>query len=157
VLSLLQDQSTIRGLLQQTLAQNDVDQLAQVFDNLKALLLNHQRQLMGDLVGLFSAELRQRLFPDSPSLTEEGDRLRQRLHRLWEYMDPMLNKLELSLELKDWPRLALALSQTQFQVASFRRSPEFLLIRTPDRHEFEHISAAMYRSLDDPENMERSL
>ncbi len=157
VLSLLQDQSTIRGLLQQALAQNDVDQLAQVLDNLKALLLNHQRQLMGDLVGLFSAELRQRLFPDSPSLTEEGDRLRQRLHRRWEYVDPMLNKLELSLELKDWPRLALALSQTQFHVASFRRSPEFLLIRTPDRHEFERISAAMYRSLDDPENMERSL
>ncbi len=157
VLSLLQDQSTIRGLLQQTLAQNDPDQLAQILDNLRALLLNHQRQLMGDLVGLFSAELRQRLFPDSPSLTEEGDRLRQRLHRLWEYLDPVVNKLELNLELRDWPRLALILAQTQFQVATFRRSPEFLLIRTPDRHEFERISAAMYRSLDDPEHMERSL
>lgn len=157
VLSLLQDQSTIRGLLQQTLAQNDTDQLAQILDNLKALLLNHQRQLMGDLVGLFSAELRQRLFPDSPSLTEEGDRLRQRLHRLWEYVDPIINKLELNLELRDWPRLALALSQTQYQVASFRRSPEFLLIRTPDRHEFERISGAMFRALDEPENMERAL
>lgn len=157
VLSLLQDQSTIRGLLQQTLAQNDVDQLAQILDNLKALLLNHQRQLMGDLVGLFSPELRQRLFPDSPSLTEEGDRLRQRLHRLWEYIDPIVNKLELNLELRDWPRLALTLSQTQNQVVAFRRSPEFLLIRTPDRRELERISASMARSLDDPENMERSL
>ena len=83
VLSLLQDQATIRGLLQQTLANNDVDQLASTLDNLKVLLLSHQRQLMADLAGLFSPELRQRLFPDSPSLTEEGDRLRQRLHRLW--------------------------------------------------------------------------
>ena len=121
VLSLLQDQSTIRGLLQQALANNDVDQLASSLDNLRALLLSHQRQLMADLVGLFSPDLRQRLFPDSPSLTEEGDRLRQRLHRLWEYLDPAHQQIQLHLELMDLPRLALSLGQAQNQVASFRR------------------------------------
>ena len=81
VLSLLQDQATIRGLLQQALVNNDADQLASTLDNLKALLMSHQRVLMADLVGLFSPDLRKRLFPDSPSLAEEGDRLRQRLRR----------------------------------------------------------------------------
>ncbi len=157
VLSLLQDQATIRGLLQQTLAQNDVDHLAVSLDNLKALLLSHQRQLMADLVGLFSPDLRKKLFPDSASLTEEGDRLRQRLHRLWEYLDPAQQQLQLHLELQDWPRLALALGQAQNQVAAFRRSPEFLLIRSQDRQEFDRLTQQLMRALDDPESVEASL
>jgi hypothetical protein len=150
VLSLLQDQATIRGLLQQTLANNDVDQLASTLDSLKALLLSHQRQLMADLAGLFSPELRQRLFPDSPSLTEEGDRLRQRLHPLWDYLDPALQQIQLHLELQDWPRLALTLGQVQNQVVAFRRSPEFLLIRSQDRQEFERLTQQFIRTLDAP-------
>ena len=157
VLSLLQDQATIRGLLLQTLTTEDVDQLATTLDSLRALLLSHQRQLMGDLVGLFSAELRQKLFPDSPSLTEEGDRLRQRLHRLWQYMDPALGQIRLHLELRNWPRLALALSQTQGQVVNFRRSPEFLLIRSVDRLEFERLTQQFTRLLEDPADIELSL
>jgi hypothetical protein len=157
VLTLLQDQSTIRGLLQQALALNDADHLALTLDNLKALLVNHQRQLMGDLVGLFSPELRQRMFPDSPSLTEEGDRLRQRLHRLWELLDPVLSQLQVQLELKDWPRLALSLSQAQNQVIAFRRSPEFLLIRTQDRAEMERLTSSLSRILEDPTDIEKAL
>jgi hypothetical protein len=157
VLSLLQDQATIRGLLQQTLAMEDVDQLATTLDSLRALLLNHQRQLMGDLVGLFSAELRQKLFPDSPSLTEEGDRLRQRLHRLWQHLDPTLAQVQLHLELQAWPRLALVLAQAQSQVVAFRRSPEFLLIRSVDRQEFERLTQHFVRILDAPEDIEEAL
>ncbi|MBK8793570.1 MAG: hypothetical protein IPN59_10550 [Holophaga sp.] len=157
VLSLLQDQATIRGLLQQTLANNDVDQLASSLDNLRALLLSHQRQLMADLVGLFSPELRQRLFPDSPSLTEEGDRLRQRLHRLWEFLDPSHQQIQLHLELQDLPRLALALGQAQNQIASFRRSSEFLLIRSQDRLEFDRLTQQFARLLDNPENIEAAM
>ena len=156
-LSLLQDQATIRGLLQQTLANEDVDQLASALDNLRALLLNHQRQLMGDLVGLFSQDLRQKLFPDSPSLTEEGDRLRQRLYRLWLYLDPVLAQVQVQLELQNWPRLALALAQAQSQVAGFRRSSEFLLIRSLDRHEFDRLTQQFIRALDDPEEIEPAL
>ena len=157
VLSLLQDQTTIRGLLQQTLANEDVDQLATTLDNLRALLLNHQRQLMGDLVGLFSPELRQRLFPDSPSLTEEGDRLRQRLYRLWGYLDPVLAQVQVQLELENWPRLALALAQAQGQVVAFRRSPEFLLIRSLDRLEFDRLTQQFIQALDNPEEIEAAL
>ncbi len=157
VLSLLQDQSTTRGLLQQTLATNDADQLASTLDNLKGLLLNHQRQLMADLVGLFSPELRQRLFPDSPSLTEEGDRLRQRLRRLWDHLDPALQQIQLHLELEDWPRLALSLAQGQNQVSAFRRSPEALLIRSQDRTEFDRLSQTFARILDQPEDVQAAL
>jgi len=157
VLSLLQDQATIRGMLQQTLVLEDADQLATTLDNLRALLLSHQRQLMGDLVGLFSPELRQKLFPDSPSLTEEGDRLRQRLHRLWQYLDPTLAQVQLHLELKSWPRLALALAQAQAQVLAFRRSPEFLLIRSLDRQEFERLTQQFVRILEAPEDIEGAL
>ena len=157
VLSLLQDQNTIRSMLQQTLANNDADQLNQTLDNLRALLLNHQRLLMGDLVGLFSPELRQRLFPDSPSLTEEGDRLRQRLHRLWDYLDPVYGQLQLHLELNDLPRLALTLAQAQAQVAAFRRSPEFLLIRNQDRQEFERLNTQLTRTLDSPPDIAPAL
>lgn len=157
VLSLLQDQTTIRNLLGQTLATNDVDQLVSTLDNLKALLLNHQRQLMADLVGLFSPELRQRLFPDSPSLTEEGDRLRQRLRRLWEYLDPAMQQIQLHLELQDLPRLALSLAHCQNQVAAFRRSPEFLLIRSQDRQEVDRLTQQFGRMLDNPGDIERAL
>jgi hypothetical protein len=157
VLALLQDQATIHSLLQQALAQEDVDHLAATLDNLKALLLSHQRQLMGDLVGLFSPELRQKLFPDSPSLTEEGDRLRQRLYRLWQYLDPVLARVQVQLELRNWPRLALALAQAQNQVLAFRRSPEFLLIRSVDRQEFERLTQQLVRTLDDPEDLEAAL
>jgi hypothetical protein len=157
VLSLLQDQSTVRGLLQQTLATNDTDQLAATLDNLRGLLLSHQRQLMADLVGLFSPELRQRFFPDSPSLTEEGDRLRQRLRRIWEYLDPAHQQILLNLELEDWPRLALSLAQSQNQLSAFRRSPEFLLIRSQDRTEFDRLTQAFFRCLDNPEDIQASL
>jgi len=157
VLSLLQDQATIKGMLQQALANEDVDQLATTLDNLRALLLSHQRQLMGDLVGLFSPELRQKLFPDSPSLTEEGDRLRQRLHRLWQHLDPTLAKVQLHLELLDWPRLALVLAHAQSQVLAFRRSPEFVLIRSVDRQEFERLTQQFVRVLDAPEEIEPAL
>jgi hypothetical protein len=44
VLSLLQDQATIRSMLQQTLAHNDGDQLAGTLDNLRALLLTGARR-----------------------------------------------------------------------------------------------------------------
>jgi len=157
VLSLLQDQATIHSFLQQTLANEDVDQLATTLDNLRALLLSHQRQLMGDLVGLFSPELRQKLFPDSPSLTEEGDRLRQRLYRLWIYLDPLLAQVQVHLELQNWPRLALALAQAQNQVVAFRRSPEFLLIRSLDRQEFDRLTQQFIQIMDDPEEIEPAL
>jgi hypothetical protein len=157
VLALLQDQATIRSFLQQTLAGEDVDQLAATLDNLRGLLLNHQRQLMGDLVGLFSPELRQKLFPDSPSLTEEGDRLRQRLYRLWLYLDPVLAQVQVNLELQNWARLALALAHAQSQVVAFRRSPEFLLIRSLDRQEFERLTQLFIQVLEDPEEIEPAL
>jgi len=157
VLSLLQDQATIHGLLQQALASEDMDQLAAALDNLRALLLCHQRQLMGDLVGLFSKELRQKLFPDSPSLTEEGDRLRQRLHRLWLYLDPVLARVQVQLELQNWPRLALTLAQAQSQVVAFRRSPEFVLIRSLDREEFEGLTQRFIQALEEPEEIEPAL
>jgi len=157
VLSLLQDQATIHGLLQQALASEDMDQLAAALDNLRALLLSHQRQLMGDLVGLFSKELRQKLFPDSPSLTEEGDRLRQRLHRLWLYLDPVLARVQVQLELRNWPRLALSLAQAQSQVVAFRRSPEFVLIRSLDREEFEGLTQRFIQALEEPEEIEPAL
>jgi hypothetical protein len=157
VLALLQDQATIRSFLQQTLANDDVDQLAVTLDNLRALLLSHQRQLMGDLVGLFSPELRQKLFPDSPSLAEEGDRLRQRLYRLWLYLDPVLAKVQVNLELQDWPRLALALAQAHSRVVAFRRSPEFLLIRNLDRQEFERLTQQFTQALEDPAEIEPAL
>jgi len=157
VLSLLQDQATVHSLLQQSLANEDVDQLAAALDSLKPLLLSHQRQLMGDLVGLFSKELRQKLFPDSPSLTEEGDRLRQRLYRLWQYLDPVLARVQVQLELQNWPRLALVLAQAQNQVVAFRRSPEFVLIRSVDRQEFERLTQQLVQTLEDPEEIEPAL
>jgi hypothetical protein len=157
VLSLLQDQATIHSLLHQALASEDVDQLAIALDNLRPMLVSHQRQLMGDLVGLFSPELRNKLFPNSPSLTEEGDRLRQRLYRLWQYLDPMLAKVQVQLELGNWARLALVLAQAQGQVVGFRRSPEFVLIRSMDRKEFERLTQQLVQTLDDPDEIEPAL
>lgn len=157
VLALMQDQSTVHNLLQQALAGGDLDQVAHTLDNMRALLVNHQRQLMGDLVGLFSSELRKKLFPDSPSLTEEGDRLRQRLHRLWENLSPVAGQLEIHLELKDWTRLALSLAQAQAQVSSFRRSTEFFLIRSQDRTEFDVLTHSLARVFENPVEVEKVL
>ncbi len=157
VLSLRQDQSTVRGLLQQALTTQDADQLASTLDNLKTLLNSHQRQLMGDLVGIFSTDLRQRLYPESVSLAEEGDRLRQRLHRLYESLNPLQNQLQLHLELQDWPRLALNLATAQQQAQAFRRSPEFPLIRPGDREEAENLIQLLTRTLDNPLDVHRAL
>lgn len=157
VLSLRQDQSTVRALLQQSLAAQDTDQLAVGLDNLRALLMTHQRNQVGDLVGVFSPELRQRLYPESVSLAEEGDRLRQRLHRLYEALTPLQNQLQLHLELQDWPRLALGLSQAQQQASAFRRSPEFPLIRPGDREEADRLIQLLARTLDGPEDVRQAL
>lgn len=157
VLALRQDQSTLRSLLQQALAGQDADQLAQTLDSLRSLLLNHQRQLMGGLVGIFSPDLQQRLFPDSPNLMEEGERLRQRLQRLWEQVSPLHGQLLLHLELQDWPRLALGLSQAHQHVQAFRRSPEFPLMRRPDREEAEGLVQQLTRLLESPEDVPQAL
>lgn len=152
-----QDQSTVRALLQQALAAPDTDQLAIGLDNLRALLLAHQRNQVGDLVGVFSPDLRQRLYPESVSLAEEGDRLRQRLHRLYESLTPLQNQLQLHLELQDWPRLALGLAQGQQQASAFRRSPEFPLIRPADREEADRLIQLLARTLDGPADVRQAL
>lgn len=157
VLAQRQDQSTVRALLQQALGAADTDQLAVGLDNLRGLLMAHQRNQVGDLVGIFSPELRQRLYPESVSLAEEGDRLRQRLHRLYESLTPQLNQLQLHLELQDWPRLALGLAQAQQQAAAFRRSPEFPLIRPGDREEADRLIQFLTRTLDDPADVRQAL
>lgn len=157
VLSLQQDQSTLRGLLQQALAGQDADQLALTLDNLRALLANHQKQLMGELVGIFSPEVQNRLFPESPSMMEEGERLRVRLQRLWEQVPPLQGQLLLHLELQDWPRLALGLSQTFRHLLAFRRSPEFPLMRRPDREEAERLIEEMGQLLDSPQDVPQAL
>ncbi|MBS1785926.1 MAG: hypothetical protein JST24_10895 [Acidobacteria bacterium] len=156
-LSQRQDQSTVRALLQQALAASDTDQLAVGLDNLRALLLTHQKNQVGDLVGVFSPDLRQRLYPESVSLAEEGDRLRQRLHRLYEGLTPLQNQLQLHLELQDWPRLALGLAQGQQQASAFRRSPEFPLIRPADREEADRLIQLLARTLDAPSDVRQAL
>lgn len=157
VLSLHQDQSTLKSMLQEALAGGNADQLAQTLDNLRSLLSNHQKQLMGELVGIFSAEVQQRLFPESPSLMEEGERLRLRLQRLWEQVPPLHGQLHLHLELQDWPRLALGLAHTYRHLLAFRQSPEFPLMRRPDREEAERLIQAMGRLLESPEDVIRAL
>jgi hypothetical protein len=157
VLSLRQDQGTLRSLLQQALVGQDADQLAQTLDNLRSLLINHQRQLMGELVGIYSPEVQQRLFPESPSLMEEGERLRFRIQRLWEQVPPLHGQLQLHLELQDWPRLALGLSQTYRHLLTFRRSPEFPLMRRPDREEAERLIEELGRLLDSPQDVAQAL
>ena len=157
VLGLRQDQGTLRSLLQQALAGQDADQLAQTLDNLRSLLINHQRQLMGELVGIFSPDVQQRLFPESPSMMEEGERLRLRIQRLWEQVPSLHGQLQLHLELLDWPRLALGLSQTYRHLLTFRRSPEFPLMRRPDREEAEHLIEELGRLLDAPSDVPQAL
>ena len=152
-----QDQGTVRALLQQSLAAQDTDQLAVGLDNLRALLMTHQRNQVGDLIGVFNPDLRQRLYPESVSQAEEGDRLRQRLHRLYEALTPLQNQLQLHLELQDWPRLALGLAQAQQQASAFRRSPEFPLIRPGDREEADRLIQLLARTLDSPADVRQAL
>lgn len=159
VLGLHQDQGTLRSHLQQALAGQDADLLNQTLDNLRTLLVNHQKQLMGELVGIFSLEAQQRLFPESPSMTEEGERLRLRVQRLWEQVPPLHGQLRLHLELQDWPRLALGLAQTYRHLLAFRRSPEFPLMRRPDQEEGERLIQELGRLLEspDPEDIPQAL
>jgi hypothetical protein len=157
VLSLHQDQGTLRSLLQQALAGQDADQLAQTLDNLRGLLINHQKQLMGELVGIFSPDVQQRLFPESPSMMEEGERLRLRIQRLWEQVPPLHGQLQLHLELQDWPRLALGLSHTYRHLLAFRRSPEFPLMRRPDREEAERLIKELGLLLESPQDVAQAL
>ncbi len=157
VLSLQQDQGTLRSLLQQALAGQDADQLAQTLDNLRGLLINHQKQLMGELVGIFSPDVQHRLFPESPSMMEEGERLRLRIQRLWEQVPPLHGQLQLHLELQDWPRLALGLSHTYRHLLAFRRSPEFPLMRRPDREEAERLIQELGRLLESPHDVPQAL
>jgi hypothetical protein len=157
VLSLRQDQATLRSLLQQALAGQDADQLAQTLDSLRGLLANHQRQIMGELVGIFSPDVQQRLFPESPGSTEEGERLRLRIQRLWEQVPPLYGQLQLHLELQDWPRLALGLAETYRHLLAFRRSPEFPLMRRPDREEAERLIEEVGALLDAPTDVAQAL
>jgi hypothetical protein len=157
VLSLQQDQGTLRSLLQQALAGQDADQLAQTLDNLRGLLINHQKQLMGELVGIFSPDVQHRIFPESPSMMEEGERLRLRIQRLWEQVPPLHGQLQLHLELQDWPRLALGLSHTYRHLLAFRRSPEFPLMRRPDREEAERHIQELGRLLEAPHDVPQAL
>lgn len=157
VLSLQQDQGTLRSLLQQALAGQDADQLAQTLDNLRGLLLSHQRQLMGELVGIFSPDVQSLLFPESPSMMLEGERLRLRIQKLWEQVPPLHGQLELHLELQDWPRLALGLAHTYRHLLGFRRSPEFPLMRRPDREEAERLIEDLGRLLESPQDVPQAL
>ncbi len=157
VLALHQDQNTLTSLLSQALAGQDADQLAQTLDTLRGLLLNHQKQLMGGLVGLFAPDLQKRLFPEAPDAMEEGERLRQRLQRLWELIAPLQGQLVLHLELQDWARLALGLSQAFQHIQAFRRSPEFPLLRRPDREEGDRIAQHLGRLLEAPPDVPQAL
>lgn len=157
VLSLQQDQGTLRSLLQQALVGQDADQLAQTLDNLRGLLISHQRQLMGELVGIFSTDVQHHLFPESPSLMQEGERLRFRIQRLWEQVPPLHGQLQLHLELQDWPRLALGLAHAYRHLLGFRRSPEFPLMRRPDREEAERLIESLGRLLETPQDLPQAL
>ena len=157
VLGLQQDQGTLRSLLQQALAGQDADQLAQTLDNLRDLLINHQKQLMSELVGIFSPDVQHRLFPESPGIMEEGEQLRLRIQRLWEQVPPLYGQLQLHLELQDWPRLALGLSHTYRHLLAFRRSPEFPLMRRPDREEAEGLIRELGRLLESPQDVPQAL
>jgi len=52
---------------------------------------------------------------------------------------------------------ALAAGQAQNQVLAFRRSPEFLLIRSIDRQELERMTQQLIRTLDAPEDIQEAL
>jgi hypothetical protein len=157
VLGMNQDQGTLRSLLKQALAGQDADQLAQTLDNLRALLINHQKQLMGELVGIFSPDVQHRLFPEMPGMMEEGERLRLRIQRLWEQVPPLHGQLQLHLELQDWPRLALGMAQSYRHLLAFRRSPEFPLMRRPDREEAERLIQDLGRLLESPQDVPQAL
>jgi len=157
VQGLQQDQGTLKSLLQQALASQDADQLAQTLDNLRGFLINHQKQLMGELVGIFSPDVQHRLFPEFPSMMEEGEQLRLRIQRLWEQVPPLYGQLQLHLELQDWPRLALGLSHTYRHLLAFRRSPEFPLMRRPDREEAEGLIRELGRLLESPQDVPHAL
>ena len=157
VQSLKQDQGTLQSLLQQALAGQDADQLAQTLDNLRGLLINHQKQLMGELVGIFSSEVQHRLFPQSTTLMEEGEQLRSRIQQLWEQVPPLYGQLELHLELQDWPRLALGLAHAYRHLLAFRRSPEFPLMRQPDRDEAQGLIRELGLLLESPQDMPQAL
>ena len=157
MLSLHQDQNTLRSLLLQALSGRDADQLGQTLDNLRGLLISHQKQLMGELVGIFSPDVQQRLFPESPSQMEEGDRLRLRIQRLWEQVPPLHGQLHLHLELQDWPRLALGLAHSYRHLLAFRQSPEFPLMRRPDREEAERLIQELGRLLESPQELPQAL
>ncbi len=157
VLTLSQDQTTIHELLQEALIQADGDHLALTLDHLKTGLINHQRQLMADLVRTFSAELRQSMFPNSPTLKDEGDQLRQRLYRLWEQLTRQLPRLRTQVREKDYLRLALTLFQAHNHVNAFRRSPEFFLIRAQDRSEMDRLTSTFGWVLDAQSDIELAL
>jgi len=157
VLTLGQDQSTTHELLHEALAQADADHLALTLDHLKTGLISHQRQLMADLVKLFSAELRQSMFPNSPTLKDEGDQLRQRLYRLWEQLARILPRLRTQVREKDFLRLALTLFQAHNHVNAFRRSPEFFLIRARDRAEMDRLTSAFGWVLEAQSDLELAL
>jgi hypothetical protein len=157
VLTLRQDQTTVRSLVHQALAARDTEHLGLTLDNLRGLLMNHQKQLMGEMVGIFSPEAQHRLFPDSPSMMEEGDRLRAKIHRLWEQVPPIYGQLQVDLELQDWPRLALGLSAAYRHLLGFRRSVEFPLMRRPDREEAERLIQDLGRLLEGREDVTRVL
>jgi hypothetical protein len=88
---------------------------------------------------------------------EEGERLRLRIQRLWEQVPPLHGQLQLHLELQDWPRLALGLSQTYRHLLAFRRSPEFPLMRRPDREEAERLIEELGRLLESPQDVAQAL
>lgn len=157
VFTLSQDLTSIHELLHEALAQADADHLALTLDHLKSGLINHQRQLMADLVRTFSAELRQSMFPNSPTLKDEGDQLRQRLYRLWEQLARLLPRLRAQVREKDYLRLSLTLFQAHNHVNAFRRSPEFFLIRARDRSEMDRLTAAFGRILDAQSDLEFAL
>jgi hypothetical protein len=157
VLTLCQDQNTTYELLHEALTQADADHLALTLDHLKSGLINHQRQLMADLVKLFSPEIRQSMFPNSPTLKDEGDQLRQRLYRLWEQLARLLPRLRGQVREKDYLRLSLTLFQAHNHVTAFRRSPEFFLIRARDRSEMDRLTSAFGRILDAQSDLEFAL
>jgi hypothetical protein len=112
---------------------------------------------MGELVGIFSTEVQQRLFPESPGLKEEGEQLRQRVQQLWDQVPPLFGQLQLQLEMQDWPRLALGLAHAYRHLLSFRRSPEFPLMRQPDREEADGLIRGLGQLLESPQDLPQGL
>ncbi|WP_306591440.1 hypothetical protein [Geothrix sp. 21YS21S-4] len=156
-LSFRQDGETLRGLRQEILAAPTAEEEARILAHLRGLLANHQKQLMGELVGIFSQEAQDGLFPGAPSPMEEGERLRVRVQRLWDQIPALHGQLLLHLELRDWPRLALGLAQAHRQLLAFRQSPEFALMRRPDREEAERFVQELGWVLEAPQDVPKAL